>query len=193
MMQYKRSQYISAGAVVLVIAIIGTVLVLSSHAATPYASINADKGSVANGATVKTCSGADDGSCVVFGSATSTPPPTTGDQPAPPELFDSTDGSTPFLTSPIPANPTLDANSSTMVSTIGSNLPTFDGSSQWQIPIYNTSNSDPSYNPSFSENWGCSVGGSMHIPSYATREVPDASAGGDAWVATVNTKWQLEC
>jgi hypothetical protein len=187
MMQYKRSQYISAGAVVLVIAIIGTVLVLSSHAATPYASINADKGSVANGATVKTCSGADDGSCVVFGSATSTPPPTTGDQPAPPELFDSTDGSTPFLTSPIPANPTLDANSSTMVSTIGSNLPTFDGSSQWQIPIYNTSNSDPSYNPSFSENWGCSVGGSMHIPSYATREVPDASAGGDAWVATVNT------
>jgi hypothetical protein len=110
------------------------------------------------------------------------------DQPA--TLFDSSDGSVPYLTSTIPANPVLAPNSYSMVQTIGSNLPEVDGSgtTAYEIPIYNTNNSDPVYNPSFSEtSWGCSVNGSMHIPDYATREVPDGSVGGDGWIETVNT------
>ena len=41
---------------------------LGSHAATPYASVTADKGTLSSGATAKTCSGASNGSCAVFGS-----------------------------------------------------------------------------------------------------------------------------
>ncbi len=113
---------------------------------------------------------------------------TLGDQPSPPALFDSSDGSTPYLTQPIPADPKLDPNSVTLVSTIGSNYPELSGP-DWLIPIYNTNNNDPAYTPTLTNAtaWGCSVGGSMHIPDYATRELPDASQGGDAWLATVNT------
>jgi hypothetical protein len=110
-----------------------------------------------------------------------------GGGPQPTTLFDSSDGSVPYLTSVIPANPVLDPNSSNMVNSIGSSTPEIADGSQWTIPIYNTSNSDPDYNPSFDKPWGCSVGGSMHIPSFATREAPDASTGGDGWLATVNT------
>jgi hypothetical protein len=177
----------SALIVVLVIAGLGGFFLINSHAATPYASLTADSGTLAGGAVKQACSGASDGNCVAFGSATSSQ--TLGDQPSPPELFNSSDGSTAYLTTPIPSSPVLDPNSASMVATIGSNLPSFDGTTaDWEIPIYNTTNSDPSYNPSFSESsWGCSVGGSMHIPSYATRELPDATVGGDAWLETVNT------
>jgi hypothetical protein len=168
---------------------IGSYLILGSHAATPYASINADSGSLSGGATVQTDATASDGKSVVFGSASTST--TYGDQPSPPELFNSSDGSTAYLTTPIPSNPGLDPNSAAMVATIGtgSSQPTFDGAGgDWEIPIYNTTNSDPSYNPSFADSsWGCSVGGSIHIPNFATRELPDATAGGDAWIETVNT------
>jgi hypothetical protein len=109
-----------------------------------------------------------------------------GDQPT--ALFNSSDGSTPYLTSVIPSNPVIDPSSSSMVSSIGSNTPLIADGADWTIPIYNTTNSDPSYNPSFADSqWGCSVGGSIHIPNIATRELPDASVGGDGWLATVNT------
>jgi hypothetical protein len=48
---------------------IGSYLILGSHAATPYASINADSGSLSGGATVQTDATASDGKSVVFGSA----------------------------------------------------------------------------------------------------------------------------
>ena len=165
-------------------AAVGTYLLVGSHAATPYASITADKGTLAGGATKQTCSGSSDGNCVVFGGTTTT----LGDQPSPPALFDSSDGSTPYLTQSIPANPKLDPNSATLVSTINSNLGVNTGP-DWLVPIYNTNNSDPSYTPSltYASAWGCSVGGSIHIPNFATRERPDASQPGDAWIATVNT------
>ena len=66
--QTKSFQRVSEVLVVLAIAFIGTLLLLSSRAATPYASTNADTGTLANGATKQTCSGASDGNCVVFGS-----------------------------------------------------------------------------------------------------------------------------
>src|ERR1039458_1557274 len=65
--QTKSFQQLTAILVVLIVAAIGTYLLIGSHAATPYASINADKGTLANGATKQTCSGSSDGSCVMFG------------------------------------------------------------------------------------------------------------------------------
>jgi hypothetical protein len=67
--QTKRAQQITAILVVLIVAGIGTYLLLGSHAATPYASITADQGTLANGATKQACSGSSDGNCVVFGSS----------------------------------------------------------------------------------------------------------------------------
>jgi hypothetical protein len=63
--------------VVLVFVGLGTILLVSSHAATPYASINADSGSLSGGATVQTDATASNGKSVVFGS-----PPTTSSSEA---------------------------------------------------------------------------------------------------------------
>ena len=69
--QTKRTKQITSVLVVLIVAAVGTYLLVGSHAATPYASITADKGTLANGATKQSCSGTSDGSCVVFGSISS--------------------------------------------------------------------------------------------------------------------------
>ena len=58
-----------AGFVTAVIGIgfIGAYLLLSGHAATPYASVNADKGALTSGATIATDASASDGKYVQFG------------------------------------------------------------------------------------------------------------------------------
>lgn len=53
--------------VVAVVAIIGTLLLISGHAASPYASISADKGTLTNGAAIQNDSSASDGKYVKFG------------------------------------------------------------------------------------------------------------------------------
>ena len=63
----KRLQQASAFLIIVIVAAAGTFLLISGHAATPYASINADTGSLANGAAKQACTGASDGSCVMFG------------------------------------------------------------------------------------------------------------------------------
>src|ERR1039458_7700242 len=65
--QTKRTKQITSVLVVLIVAGVGTYLLVGSHAATPYASITADQGTLANGATKQTCAGASNGNCVVFG------------------------------------------------------------------------------------------------------------------------------
>jgi hypothetical protein len=62
------SKYLNPLSFIALFAIIGTFLLVISHASTPYASIDANTGVLAAGAVSQTCSGADDGSCVVFGS-----------------------------------------------------------------------------------------------------------------------------
>jgi hypothetical protein len=62
----KKYQRLSALLIVLIVAGVGTYLLVNSHAATPYASTTADKGILSNGAVSQPCSGASDGSCVVF-------------------------------------------------------------------------------------------------------------------------------
>jgi hypothetical protein len=77
---------LSAIIVVVAVAAIGSYLMIASHAATPYASITADQGSLANGATSQSCSGTADNSCAVFGSTTAskaTINPTPDGPPAP--------------------------------------------------------------------------------------------------------------
>ena len=63
----KRFQQVSAVLVVVIVAAVGTYLLVGSHAATPYVSITADTGTLASGATKQACSGSSDGNCVVFG------------------------------------------------------------------------------------------------------------------------------
>ena len=68
----KITKQASSVLVVLIVAGIGTYLLISSHAASPYASITADKGTLTNGAVSQSCTGAGDGNCVVFGAAART-------------------------------------------------------------------------------------------------------------------------
>lgn len=65
--QDVKIKQVSGFCVVLVVAAAGTYLLVNGHAATPYVSINADKGTLAGGATSQTCSGAADGRCVKLG------------------------------------------------------------------------------------------------------------------------------
>jgi hypothetical protein len=62
----KKRQRITAVLVVLIVAAVGTYILTSSHAATPFASSIAANGTTANGASKQTCSGAGSGNCVVF-------------------------------------------------------------------------------------------------------------------------------
>jgi hypothetical protein len=68
----KKPQQFTAVLIVLIVAIVGTYLLIGSHAATPYSSVTADSGTLAAGAAKQTCSGSSDGSCVVFGTVAST-------------------------------------------------------------------------------------------------------------------------
>lgn len=68
--QTKRTKQITIVLVVLLVAGIGTYLLISSHAATPYASTTANNGTVTGTATKQSCSGASSGNCVVFGAST---------------------------------------------------------------------------------------------------------------------------
>ena len=63
----KKSHYIHAFVVVVLIAIIGTLLLTGSHAFAPYAAINADSGSITGVATKQSCTGSTSGSCIQFG------------------------------------------------------------------------------------------------------------------------------
>ncbi len=74
--QTKSPQKLTAILVVLLVAGIGTALILGSHAATPYVSISADQGSTTCGASVVTDPTASDGNKVVFGSCSSGSGPT---------------------------------------------------------------------------------------------------------------------
>jgi endoglucanase len=70
-MRIKKNRRLIQAIVVLLIAAVGTYLLVSSHAATPYASIDADTGTVSGAAAKSTCTGAADGNCVTFGSTSS--------------------------------------------------------------------------------------------------------------------------
>lgn len=64
----KNPQKITVVVVVILVAGIGTSLILSSHAASPYVSVTADTGTPTGAATiVQNCNGSTDGSCVTFG------------------------------------------------------------------------------------------------------------------------------
>lgn len=68
----KNQQYLTQALVVAIVAIVGTVLILASHAASPYVSINADTGTLSGAATVQTDPTSSDGKSVMFGNC-STP------------------------------------------------------------------------------------------------------------------------
>lgn len=67
----KSFQALTALSVILIVAIVGVYLLISSHAASPYISTTADSGTLGSTAVEQTCSGASDGSCLTFGSGSS--------------------------------------------------------------------------------------------------------------------------
>lgn len=71
----KRQKQLSLGSFIVLFAVIGTIALLASHAASPspYASIIADSGTLSGAATEQACSGSSDGNCVMFGSTTTGP------------------------------------------------------------------------------------------------------------------------
>jgi hypothetical protein len=126
----KRVQQISAVLVVVIIAAVGTYLLVGSHAATPYASINAVSGTLANGATKQTCSGAIGGNCVVFGRSI----PMDGNvalalgTPGTPFAANS------FWNTPLPNNTPVNTDSAAYVSSIPGN--TSLATSGYSAPLY---------------------------------------------------------
>src|SRR6478672_2554233 len=70
----KRMPKVPLVIMAVIVGATGIYLLTSSHAATPYISINADTGTLANGATKQACNGASNGNCVVFGGASASNP-----------------------------------------------------------------------------------------------------------------------
>jgi hypothetical protein len=65
----KSFRSITVAVVVVIVAAIGTYLLTSSHAASPYASATASSGSLTGNATTTSCSGASTSTCVLFNSS----------------------------------------------------------------------------------------------------------------------------
>jgi hypothetical protein len=114
----KLKQVIPMILVVCIVVAIGMYLLTNLHAASPYTSITADNGTLANGATTSSCSGASYGNCVQF---------------CPPIPMDGTvslalcDPGTPFAASsfwntPLPANTPVNPNNADYLNAIAYNL-----------------------------------------------------------------------
>jgi hypothetical protein len=65
----KQFQRLSSILFIVIVACIGTFLLVGAHAATPYVSLNADNGTLTSGVTIQSDSSASDGKKVVFGSS----------------------------------------------------------------------------------------------------------------------------
>jgi hypothetical protein len=111
----KRLHLLSSVAVTLIVAAMGTYLLLGSHADTPpYASSTATNGTVSSGASQQACSGASTGSCVVFGQSV----PMDGNvalalsQPGTPFAASS------FWNTPLPDNAPVNVNNASYISDI---------------------------------------------------------------------------
>lgn len=63
----KTLHKVTAISSILIVVALGTYLLVSSHAASPYSSTTATNGELSSGASQQYCSGASNGSCVVFG------------------------------------------------------------------------------------------------------------------------------
>jgi hypothetical protein len=61
--------------VVILVAVVGTYLLVGSHAASPYTSVTADSGALNSTATKQACSGSTDGNCVLFNGSAATNSP----------------------------------------------------------------------------------------------------------------------
>jgi hypothetical protein len=70
---YKRQ---SLGIVVIVVAVVGTYFLVTSHASAPYSSVNASDGQTNTNAAIQSCSGSITGNCVVFGNSINLSPGT---------------------------------------------------------------------------------------------------------------------
>jgi|GEM_PF-1265273 len=211
LMEFYRAnhQAVISGGIVIAVLAIGGILAMSISSAATYSVQKEAEDGTASGNYASVDDPAASGSKYIkFGNG-GTPPPTPPGtsnctpilcdprQPSPDDLYTATDGSTNYFRSVIPDNPKLDANSDAIIGSMGES-PVLNGP-EWQITIFTTSNADPVYHPNFSADWGCDIGSEgMHIPDYATREVP-GGGGGDGWVVTYNKDdktiksiWQAE-
>lgn len=191
---YSKS-YQQAGAllVVIIVAALGTYSLIASRAATPYASVNASSGSVANGAQTQSCSGSG-GSCVVF----KQPIPMDGNV-----ALALTSTGTPFAGSsfwntPIPNNAPLNTNSAAYVNDIITDLGlTFSGNSalntsNWSAPLYVV----PANQPYVPVKDSCNhASNSYYVTTVLSPGVPipaDAHAAGQTLVPDSDTDEEIQ-
>lgn len=179
--QTKRTQYITTAMVVVLVAGIGTYLLIGSHAATPYASITADSGSLSGSATKQACSDASDGSCVMFGNSTSSCALSSFSSTNQPSCYQFFDASSPLNTS-LPSSPTLASYSSAVINHMTSAGWYFGGGSTSNFQLTASSQSRPLYfaHPTdplvkltscsgacWDQNRNSIVGTSFHVPQNA--------------------------
>lgn len=115
----KSYQQAVALLVVVIVAALGTYSLVTSRAATPYASVNASSGSIANGAqAVQSCSGSSSGSCVVFKQPISMDGNVALALTSPGTPF----AASSFWNTPLPASTPVNVNNSAYLNAIAYNL-----------------------------------------------------------------------
>ena len=170
--QTKNTQRISLVLVVLIVAGIGTYLLLNSHAATPYASITAASGTLTSGATQQTCAGASGGNCVVFKAATNGVTYGTPQHPF---------SAAAPINVPIPANPVVSANSGRITGLVA-DIYAFGN------PTYIATSGDPKATVPCTESWGTCPFAGHQIPIPANA-VP--ASGSDASMEIIDPATNL--
>jgi hypothetical protein len=120
----KHQNLIGIVFIVFIVSAVGTYFLVNSRAATPYAGISADQGSLASGANMQqNCAGASDGNCVCFNNSIPIDATVPDDKVTLALCNTGTPFSaTSFWNTPVPTDPPLNPNSSAYVSTITNQL-----------------------------------------------------------------------
>jgi hypothetical protein len=174
--QTKSFQHITAALIVLIIAGIGTYLIIFGHASTPYAAITADSGSLTAPAIKQACAGTSTGNCVQFGGVNGSCLLSSFSATNQPACWQPFTTSSP-LNSQLPANPKLASYSSQVINHLITYNWQFSSSTAFKFgvstdarPVYFAHPTDPliklvSCSGSCKDQSGASiVGASFHIP-----------------------------
>jgi hypothetical protein len=207
-LQTRNRRLLNVFIIIVIFVLVGTILLLRSHAATPYGSINADVGTLKGGAIKQTCSGAYDGNCVFFSGQTANCALSSFSNTNQPACWLPYSSSSPFNTL-LPANPTL--ASAAVNAAFQSHVSTYqwgflgdnNGGTKFIIeddgsrPIYFANSSDPLMTIKCTSEYGgngCTGengvdinGMQIHIPSGA-----NPTANGDSHMIVVEVNTGLE-
>jgi hypothetical protein len=180
----KRSKQLGPIIGLLLVAAVGSYLLGGSHAATPYASITASQGTVTNGATLQSCSGATDGGCVTFGRPVAMDGNVALGLSGPGTPFAATSFWNTPLPDNIPANPNAAAYDNDIAYDLCHNLTIVDGT-----PPTGSNCPDPTFNGALNTSlWSAPLyvvpANQPLVPVYRYNYVTDQNMGDSNWVST---------